>query len=260
MPIAIVVLLRVMAHDPAGGDRRAEHAGQARRVKAEMLAGALGGKPGAQHALVAGDQRRDQVAPRDGVLFGDRERGDRRRRARMHADAGLAQIVELEGMRERAVGQSGGRRADARAAPGSKSCWRRLPPTWREKSSTLLLQGRLAAEQRHRNGIDEAGLGDRDHRRGNVLVAQRGREFRERLGFTGHSLHVSPCPRRRRRRLAAIGAAFAQLLAQHFLAQLERLAPVLARELLRRGRRRAPRSPQAGRDAPCSASAGLPSP
>jgi hypothetical protein len=42
------------------------------------------------------------------------------------------------------------------------------------------------AEQHDADGVDDAGLGDGDGRRRNVLVAQAGRELRQRLGLTSH--------------------------------------------------------------------------
>ena len=82
-------------------------------MKANQLAGALGRESGAEHALIARDERREQVAPRRAVLLRNRERTHRCCRAWMNADAGLAQIIELKGMGKCAVGQCRGRRADA---------------------------------------------------------------------------------------------------------------------------------------------------
>ncbi len=232
------------------GDRRAEHAGQPRRMKAERLAGAFGGEPGAHHALVAGDQRRDHVAARCADLFRRRERRDRGGRARMHADARLAQIVELEGVRERAVGKRRSRRADRRKRRAQDRAGAMTADVAR-KVFDALAPRQAAAEQRHRDRVDQARLGDRDHRRRNILVTQRRRELRQRLGLTRHrASHPTP----------PVRAALSQLFAQHILAQLQRLAAVVAGERFRRGRRRAPRWRAKRSRCSCRAAAALPSP
>src|ERR1700726_1058719 len=95
-------------------------------------------------------------------------------------------------MRKGAIGQSRGWRADA-------------PQRWAQDRAGAVAAdvtrkifdapapGQTAAEQRDRDRVDNAGLGDRNHRRGNVLVTQRRRELGERLCFTSHD-YSAPLP------------------------------------------------------------------
>src|SRR5215470_14970532 len=66
------------------------------------------GAPDADHRFGAGDEGGDQLAPADAALLRNGEAGSEQGRARMHAGARPGQIVHLEGVRERAVGQGGG--------------------------------------------------------------------------------------------------------------------------------------------------------
>ena len=104
----------------------------------------------------------------------------------MNADAGLAQIVELESVSECAVGERGGRRADPRQTPDLRPCSLPLPSDMARKTLRRFCSTAGAAEQRNRDRIDQAGFGDRNHGRRNVLVTQRRRKFRERLRFASH--------------------------------------------------------------------------
>ena len=95
----------------AAGDRGAERPGRARRMKAARLVGVAGGAADADHHLVAGDKGGDQVAPAAcASLLRDGERRRQHGRAGMRAGAGPGQAVQLEGMRQRAVGERRGRR------------------------------------------------------------------------------------------------------------------------------------------------------
>ena len=104
-------------HDLARRDRRAEHAGDARRVKAEFFARALGRQREAEHAFQAGDEGGDQILAADTpASSAAAKRAGQHGGARMHAGRRLAQIVELEGVRESAVGERRARRAGAAKA------------------------------------------------------------------------------------------------------------------------------------------------
>ena len=168
-------------------------------------------------------------------------------------------------MRECAVGQSCGRRADApqlwtqNGARGISPS----PPTCLEKSSTLLAPGQAGAEQRHSDGIDQARLGDGDDGRGNVFVAQTRSRIPRASLFHRPFFFVSPnmCDRycnspagssrlirlrplcRHWRGFRAIAPAASPCGAQASCADAR--APAF-----RRGRRRAPRWPATGRDVP----------
>ena len=93
-----------------GGDRRAERAGGARRVKAAGLVGVPGGAADADHDLVAGDKGGDQCPAVFAPFLGDGERRRQYRGAGMRAGARSGQAVELEGMRQRAIGECRRRR------------------------------------------------------------------------------------------------------------------------------------------------------
>ena len=99
------------------------------------------GAPDADHDLRAGDEGGDQLAPADAALLGHCEAGSEQGRAGMHAGARPGQIVHLERVRERAVGQGGGGRMHARAFSPRM---RLLPPApyLCAKATTIRLQGR----------------------------------------------------------------------------------------------------------------------
>ena len=122
MPSALVIVVVVELQQPADRDRAAERPGGARRVEAAALVVVLGRPPDPDHHLGAGDHRRDQLAPADAALLRHRQRRHAHGRARMHAGVRPGQVVHLEGMRQRAVGEGRHRRLQARAAaPGSCS-------------------------------------------------------------------------------------------------------------------------------------------
>ena len=82
-------------------------------MKAEFFARALRGKREAEHAFQAGDEGGDQLLAGHLRFFGRGECAGQHRGAGMHAGRRLAQIVELEGVREGAVGKGRPRRAGA---------------------------------------------------------------------------------------------------------------------------------------------------
>jgi hypothetical protein len=94
-------------------------------------------------------------------------------------------IIELKGMGKCAVGQCRGRRADATHRRAQNRA-RAVTPDVMRKIFDASAPRQTAAEQRDRNGVDNAGLSDRNHRRGNILVTQRRREISKRSCFTSH--------------------------------------------------------------------------
>src|ERR1700733_7558123 len=107
----------------------------------------------------------------------------------MHAGRRLAQIVELEGMREGAVGKGRARRAGAAKARAEHRAG--TVADMMDIVGADPAPRHRRAEQHDACGIDDAGFGDGDGRRRNVLVAQAGRELRQCFGLTRHD--VSAC-------------------------------------------------------------------
>ena len=85
-------------------------------MKAELFARAFCRKREAEHAFQAGDEGGDQILAGYAGFFGRSQSACQHRGAGMHAGRRLAQIVELEGMREGAVGEGRARRAGAAKA------------------------------------------------------------------------------------------------------------------------------------------------
>ena len=103
-------LRRIETEQMAGGHRGAERSGRARRVKAARLVGVAGRAADPDHDLVGRDKRRDQGLAAPALLLRDGERRREHGRAGMRAGAGPGQAVELEGMRQRAIGERRRRR------------------------------------------------------------------------------------------------------------------------------------------------------
>ncbi len=100
----------------ADHDGSAERSGGAGRVEATGLVVVSGGAADPDHHLGAGDEGREQVAPADAALLRDRERRREHGCARMHSGVRPGEIVHLEGVRQRAVGERRHRRPHPRAA------------------------------------------------------------------------------------------------------------------------------------------------
>jgi len=96
----------------AGGDRPAERAGGARRMKAAGLVGVPGRAADPDHDLVAGDKGGDQRPAVGAAFLGYGESRRQYGGAGMSAGAGPGQAVELEGMGESAIGERRGGRLD----------------------------------------------------------------------------------------------------------------------------------------------------
>ena len=163
--------LGVEARELAAGDRGAERAGRARRVEAAALVAVVRGAPDADHDLRAGDEGGDQLAPADAALLGHCEAGSEQGRAGMHAGARPGQIVHLERVRERAVGQGGGGRMHARAVQPENAALAACTVSLREGDDDPA-PGQVVAEDDGRNGVRDALLGALDDVAGDVGVAQ----------------------------------------------------------------------------------------
>jgi hypothetical protein len=81
-------------------------------VETQLLGGVVGGEPDAGHDLGRGHEGGEHLAPARSPLFCDRKQRRRDRRAVMDAGARLPEVVHLEGMRQRAVGEGGQGRRD----------------------------------------------------------------------------------------------------------------------------------------------------
>ena len=107
----------VEAEQLADRDRAAERAGGAGRVEAALLVGVPGGAADPDHHLGAGDEGGEEVAAADSPRSCATARPAGSRIAPGCTPApGLVEIVELEGVRERAVGEGRRRRLHQRAA------------------------------------------------------------------------------------------------------------------------------------------------
>jgi hypothetical protein len=103
----------------------------------------------------------------------------------MNADAGLAQIVELERVRERAVGERRRGRAGARELRGQNRA-RTFGADMAREILDALAPRQRAAEQGDRDGVDDARLGHGDYGRRDIFVAQTGRELCKRPRLASH--------------------------------------------------------------------------
>ena len=127
----------------------------------------------ADHDLGAGNDRRDELAAALSALLRDRECRRQQRCARMHAGTWPGQIVHLEGMRERAVGQRRRRcvhahsvRSENAAVAASAVLLRKL----RDDAAP----GQAATEDRRGHRVRDALLGaDNDVRRDMLVAATR---------------------------------------------------------------------------------------
>ena len=121
-------LFGVEFQQPADRDGSAERSGGAGRVEAAGLVVVPGGAADPDHHLGAGDEGREQVASADAALLRDRERRREHGCARMHAGVRPGEIVHLEGVRQRAIGEAppSAPAPACRRAPGCGFCRPRL--------------------------------------------------------------------------------------------------------------------------------------
>ena len=98
-------LRRRQPQQRSAGSCRAEWTGHARSVKADLLGRVQRRRTDAEHHFDAGYNRGDEIAAAGTAGLRHRESWQRHSGAAMHAGAGLAQVVELEGMRKGAERQ-----------------------------------------------------------------------------------------------------------------------------------------------------------
>ena len=162
-------VLGIESHQPSARNRAAEWAGGTGRVEAAALVAVLRRAPDADHHLGTGDDGGDQRAAADAALLGDRKAGRQQRCAGMHAGARPGQIVHLEGMRERAVGQRCRRRVHPRRARPKNSAVA-TSAVLRRKRDDHAAPGQIVAEDDRGDGVGDALLGAFDDVRRDVLV------------------------------------------------------------------------------------------
>src|SRR5262249_46303005 len=146
------------------------------RMEAAVLVAVVSGSPDTDHHLGAGDEGADQITAAAPTLLRDGEARHQRGCARMHAAVRPRQIVHLEGMGERALGQRRRRRVYRDAArtenaapaagsvPGGEGSYHSAP-------------GQVIAENDGGDGVGDTLLGALDHVGRNVLVTTAGRVF-----------------------------------------------------------------------------------
>ena len=187
-------LVRVETEQMAAGDRGAERPGRARRVKTARLVGVAGGTADADHDLVAGDKGGDQVASGcvGAGLLRDGERRRQHRRAGMRAGARPGQAVELEGMRQGAIGERRRRRLHRAAAPED--------PARAARPGALGVVDDDAAPRQRRaadaggDRVDDRVLGRGHHLARQILIPQPRRIFRQPHRLPNHPVLRSPNP------------------------------------------------------------------
>ena len=157
-------------------------------MEAADFVAVLGGTPDPDHDLGAGDEGSEQLAAADPALLRDREPRRQQRGARVHAGARPGEVVHLEGMRERAVGQRRRRRVHQRAG--------RTENTAAAAGAVALgigdddlAPGQLVAEDDAGDGVGDAMLGALDDVGRDIVIAQR----RRVLGHPASSRSAS-CP------------------------------------------------------------------
>ena len=164
MPSALRHAVGVELHEEPRHDRAAENAGQARRVKADLLARMARRVADAVHHFEARDESGQQLLAAAALGLRDRDAGRGERGARVHADARMAQAVELERVREHAVGERGHLPAHLvlRCRRSSPCPGRLVRCTY---SIMMRLHGRSAPKVIAPIGVDDAGLGAVDRPR-----------------------------------------------------------------------------------------------
>jgi len=139
----------------------------------------------ADHHLATCNDGRDQLAASDAARLGDRERGREQGCPGMHAAAWPGQIVHLEGVRERPVGERGGRRMHERATR-TKNAAIATGSVCLSKAHDHAAPGQVVAEDDDRYRIGDALLGTFHHVGRDVLVAKCCGIFCQELGFVRH--------------------------------------------------------------------------
>ncbi len=176
----------IEAQEMPAGDGAAERPGVARRMKAAGFVGVAGGAADPHHHLAAGDKGGDQRPPAQPLLLGDGQGRRQQGGARMHPGPGPGQAVELEGVRQGAVGQCRRRCADRRPARAENMAAAARPGApGIADDDPAPRQRRAADDRRHR--IGDARLGPADDRGRNILVAQPRRIAGEPNRLLGHA-------------------------------------------------------------------------
>ncbi len=160
--------------EAAGRDGRPERTGGAGRMETMRLVAVLGGPADPDHHLGARHHRRQQLAAAAAHVLAHGEPGRQQRGAAMHAGARVDHhIVELEGVRQGAVGERRQRGLHRRAAGAEY-------PALAARSGALGVADHGPAPRDGvavddgGGGIDDAVLGALDHLGRNVLETQVG--------------------------------------------------------------------------------------
>jgi hypothetical protein len=174
----------IQPQEASGCNRGAERPRRARRVKAAGFVRVAGRAADPDHNLVAGDKGGNQ-RPAIGALFlRDRKGGRQHGCARMGAGTGAGQAVELEGVRERAVGKRRRRRLNGRAAAENVAL-AAGPGALCIIDDDAAPRHRRAADRR-RDRVDDAVFRPLHDQRRQIFVAKRGGIFGEPDGFLCH--------------------------------------------------------------------------
>ena len=185
-PQRVAHALRIKSHQLSARDRGAERTGRARCVKAAPLVAMPGGAADADHHFGAGDERSDKVASTAAALLGDGKPCREQRRAGMHACARPGEIVHLERVGERAVGQCRGGRMHAPAARG-KDTTVAAGAGFFGIGGDDPAPGQIRAEGDRGDGVGNALFGATDDIRRNILIATARRVLRQPYRLVCHA-------------------------------------------------------------------------
>ena len=133
-----------------------------------------------------GDESRDQIFAAEFAALRNREARHGERRARMHADAWLAQRIQLKGVRRRAVGEARKRRAQFDA--GAYHIRSALGTVAFGVIDHRLRPWHLRAQHARTHGVDQAVLGALHGLWRDLFKRKAAGELRKRLAGGGHGV------------------------------------------------------------------------
>ena len=154
-------------------------------MEAAFLVAVLGGVADAVHHLEPGHDGGDQVPAAVAAFLRDSQRRRQQGGARMHAGTGPGQVVGLEGVSERAVGQCS-RRGVERGSPGAQDAAAAAGADTLGIGDDNAAPGEAAALDDDGDSVGDTVLGALDDLGRQFFIAQAGSVFGDADGFVGH--------------------------------------------------------------------------